>query len=113
MSHETVQLTLQDKAVDIDKGMVSTILWMNDSFQRILTQYCCEGDELQRPYVLFYCFDIEELKRLISSVQRPHGIDTVIYARVEVQNIDNNIRYNLRFNSCYSFRQWKEKEGLL
>jgi hypothetical protein len=69
--HKTKSITI--KRADVDVPMIPLINWLNSSFGDLTTEFCCQGDKNSGCYVLFRCFDWQELDRL-ARLLRSHGL---------------------------------------
>jgi hypothetical protein len=78
------------KRGDIDLPMIPLIEWMNE-FEFTYTQYCCQGSETQDPYIIFLCWDVMDLIKILRMLR--------IGADVEVEFYENygGIRYHATF----------------
>lgn len=105
--HETVPVVL--KQYHVDKGMVSTVQWLN-SFQGVYTLFSCEGHDSERgkPYVMFHCWDVYDLQKICENIQRFPGFE---FGTIVVENFFGYLRYILRFNSLESFADFKNRMG--
>jgi tRNA(Phe) wybutosine-synthesizing methylase Tyw3 len=75
--HLTEEIVI--KKAHVDLGMIPLINWLN-SFETVTTYFCCEGDEsvdiIDKPYVLFTCFDSIELITILTTFQH-HSITEI------------------------------------
>lgn len=114
MTHETLPLIVHGESVEIDRGMVATILWLNE-MEGVKTLYCCQGGP-KPPYVALYCSCELSLKRILDSIKYTDRISRMVanWGRCEVEHdLYGKIRYNIRFVSRERFKRWKQKEGLM
>jgi tRNA(Phe) wybutosine-synthesizing methylase Tyw3 len=73
--HKTQRIAI--KEADIDEKIVPVILWLN-SFHSVNTFFCCQGKGgkvPQEPYVLFSCYEQEELMEILKVLRNhPHRV---------------------------------------
>lgn len=107
--HSTVPVVL--KEYHIDRGMVSTVQWLN-SFQGVYTLFSCEGYDSARksPYVMFHCWDVYDLQKICEQIQRFPGFE---FGTIVVENFFGHLRYILRFNSIKTFADFKQRMGFI
>jgi len=86
--HETTKTELC--TVEIDNNIRDIVLWMNDN-RGLITLWSCEGDKINKPYVVFFATDPPSLNGLLVSIKT--------YATVEVEHYSDTlpVRYTLYF----------------
>ena len=103
VGHETENIVI--KSGDVDKGIVTTINWLN-SLDGVTTQYSCEGEPgenaCSKPYVLFTCWDILSLMTILKETR------TVAICEVTWYEDNMQIRYWLKFQSKAKLNQFQE-----
>ena len=73
--HQTEAIVVNGQNVEIDCLMVPFIKWLNN-LSSIRTNFCCEGDEQQQPYVSFKCDSDDDLRIILRNIQ-PEAIGAV------------------------------------
>jgi hypothetical protein len=102
--HQTQEVIL--KKANIDKKLIPLVKWMNKI--GLITQFCCQGNRLQDPYVLFYVPDINILPRFLYKLNtkvKELNYKEYRFPEVTVQLWEGNLRYTLTLKSSVSIPQ--------
>lgn len=99
--HETVELRIKNKVRPIDIKIVPLIRWLNN-FESIETQWSCEGNDDGRGYVLFFCEDQDDLRRV-------HDICHPWYSSRNCHELAT-IKVDFLFNRLRYLMEWKNEQ---
>lgn len=103
MPHEMISVTIHGSQIDVDRRIARIVVWLNE-FPGIRTEWSCEGDSHQNPYVLFYCSDTGSLKSVLERLRvwmTPY--DCMDLGRINVHAFGDGLRYRLDF-PCVEMR---------
>jgi hypothetical protein len=94
--HNTKEIII--KKAEVDEKIIPFVNWLN-SFQSVITEYSCQGDSENRPYVLFKCYDHYDLIDILKLISNDcGGTREGIVMEVDMYPT-NTIRYAIRFDS--------------
>lgn len=112
--HTTQPIVINGNKVEIDDGMVSTVLFFN-SLPGITTKFSCEGydDSKLTPYIVFTSTVEQSLRIILNSLREQVDMFTYLnYGICEIDVWNGENRYCIRWSSIESFRMWGVKRGL-
>ena len=98
--HKTQKIAL--KTAKVDERMIPVINWLNN-MEGIYTRWCCEGDMIHEPYIIFYADNLRELGHITRCIDGYGVIELSSYGHANV----DILRYRLRFYDKTYLRRFK------
>jgi len=92
--HKTRRVKI--KEAEIDSKMVPVVKWLN-SYHSVNTFFCCEGDSNRHPYVIFSCYEVDDLLQILQRIRHYK-----VTCEVDWQLVNFPLRYRLSFEDCGS-----------
>ncbi len=102
MAHKTKRTIL--KEADIDIEIIPIVKWLN-SYDSVITWYCCQGDKKEKGQVVFTCTnptDILNISRIVTCTNPDR--------RIEVQEWpEATLRYELIFKNISATQEFVQE----
>ena len=100
--HPATRIVL--KEADVDEAMVPVVRWLN-GHESVYTLYCCQGDDGTgaRPYVLFLCWDAQELLGILAALHGDAEVEVEYYQACGLPAV----RYTARWDNEVALRDWR------
>jgi len=98
--HKTKNIIIKKKSVD--EKIAPVIKWLN-SFNSVITFYCCQGNDKEKykPYVLFSCYEIENLLEILRVIR---GYNIECHVDWALENFP--LRYKLHFYNTDTLQEF-------